>query len=152
MIATTSAPDWVQRAIEYDVRFHRAIAEASGSSQLRDAVLRYRLLVLWLLPQDRQHRNPLQSFRGHQRVLSALLARDAQAVRTTMREHIAERLATVVRALRRLSRPGSRLPAIEQRPSARIGCTAASSRGGSNTRRRVLKIRGYGLAHAGRWL
>ena len=100
LIVTTSAPDWVQRAIDYDVTFHRAIAEASGSSQLCNAVLRYRLLVLGFCRKIGNIENRLQSFRGHQKVLSALLARDAQAARTAMREHIAERLATVIRGLK----------------------------------------------------
>ncbi len=101
LIATTSAPDWVQRAIEYDMQFHLAIAEASGNARLRDAIVRYRLLVLGFCRKVASVETRLRSFRGHQKILAALLARDAQAARCAMREHITERLDTVVDGLSR---------------------------------------------------
>src|SRR5688572_22982593 len=39
------AADWSARALEFDARFHDAIAEAGGNRRLRDDIARYRLLV-----------------------------------------------------------------------------------------------------------
>jgi DNA-binding GntR family transcriptional regulator len=116
LLAATPAPDWVQRAIEYDIRFHRAIAEASGNGRLRDAVLHYRLLVLGSCRRIGNFETRRQAFREQQAVLAALLARDAQAARMAMRDHIAQRLAVVVGGLTASASPGTHSPAIEQSP------------------------------------
>ena len=43
--AAHDAADWPARALEFDLRFHRVIAEAAGNGRLLDDIGRYRLLV-----------------------------------------------------------------------------------------------------------
>jgi DNA-binding GntR family transcriptional regulator len=76
--------DWLARAIDFDFRFHEAIARASGNDHLRAEIGRYFLLLRAfrrMLSQD-------EAVGEHLAILRALEARDAGAASRAMAAHL----------------------------------------------------------------
>ena len=94
---TKDDADWPARAIEFDIRFHDVVAEASGNARLRAEIKRYRLLVRAFCRITGGHVKNLQnSFQEHLTILSALEKRDAKAARKAMAAHIERRVKVVL--------------------------------------------------------
>lgn len=93
------APDWTSRALDFDLRFHDAIAEASGNRRLRADIARYRLLVRAFCRMTGTPGNLDDAFREHLAILSALEARDAAAAGRAASAHVEKRCAVVLAAL-----------------------------------------------------
>jgi len=87
---------WGPRAIDYDIRFHQAIAEATGNARLRDDIGRYRRLVRGFCYMTGTEENLRAAFGEHLAILSALEIRDAEASRAAMGRHIECRLQAVL--------------------------------------------------------
>lgn len=88
--------DWPNRAIDFDLRFHDAVAAAAGNERLRQEIVKYRRLVRAFCRATGTRDNLQQAFAEHQRLLTALEARDARAARCAMDDHIAARLECVL--------------------------------------------------------
>jgi DNA-binding GntR family transcriptional regulator len=99
LAATKEAPDWPVRALEYDARFHRAIAEAAGNARLRDDIARYRLLVRGFCRMTGSLVNLRAAFSEHRQILKAIAARDAERASGAMRRHIERRMQTALDTL-----------------------------------------------------
>jgi DNA-binding GntR family transcriptional regulator len=92
-----TAPDWPERAIAFDVRFHDVVAEASGSARLRAEIRRYRLLVrAFCRITGGQLKNLQDSYQEHLTILRALEKRDPKAARKAMADHISRRVQIVL--------------------------------------------------------
>jgi DNA-binding GntR family transcriptional regulator len=109
---TRGNADWPARAIEFDIRFHDLVAQASGSSRLRSEIKRYRLLVRAFCRITGGHLKNLQdSFQEHLAILRALEKRDPKAARKAMEAHIEQRVKVVLAEVYHeepgLPRPGS---------------------------------------------
>ena len=72
--ATSDQPDWAARAIDYDLAFHRVVAQASGNERLAADIGRYRLLVQGLCRMTGTIANLRAAFDEHMAILSALEA------------------------------------------------------------------------------
>jgi DNA-binding GntR family transcriptional regulator len=108
---TREHADWPARAIDFDIRFHDLVAQASGNSRLRSEIQRYRLLVRAICRITGGHLKNLQdSFQEHLAILRALEKRDPKAARKAMEGHI-ERRVKVVLAEVYHDRPNSSHPA-----------------------------------------
>lgn len=97
MFALTDRP---QQFLEYDIRFHRAVAAAAQSPILAALVE----MVSAMHYEQRQQANSLirnlkESAETHQRIYRAIRARDSQAARDAMREHIIDAQKTHEREL-----------------------------------------------------
>ena len=90
---------WVTRALDFDIRFHDALAAASGNERLRADVTRYRHLVRAFCRMSGNPDNLRQAVEEHRRILSALEARDAAAARRAMAGHVEARLRAVLHEL-----------------------------------------------------
>lgn len=96
-LAAAPARSWPARAIEFDIRFHDALAAASGNSRLEAEITKYRRLVRAFCRATGSLDNLRAAFDEHQRILDALAARDARAAGVAMRTHIEARLDAVRR-------------------------------------------------------
>lgn len=101
LIAAESKRDWPSRAIDFDLHFHDVVAAAAGNERLRREIVMYRRLVRAFCRATGTRDNLRQAFAEHQRILAALVARDAQAARIAMDEHIVARLQSVLDELDR---------------------------------------------------
>ena len=94
---TKDNADWPARAIEFDIRFHDVVAEASGNARLRLEIGRYRLLVrAFCRITGGQVTNLQNSFQEHLTILRALEKRDAKAASKAMAAHIERRVKVVL--------------------------------------------------------
>ncbi len=94
---TKDEADWPARAIDFDIRFHDAVAEASGNARLRAEIQRYRLLVrAFCRITGGRVKNLQNSFQEHLVILRALEQRDAKAARRAMGAHIERRVKVVL--------------------------------------------------------
>ena len=94
---TKDDPDWPARAIEFDIRFHDVVAEASGNARLRAEIKRYRLLVRAFCRITSGRVKHLQnSFQEHISILRALEKRDAKGANKAMAAHIQRRVKVVL--------------------------------------------------------
>lgn len=85
-----SKAETLREWVEFDDRFHTAIAAASGSRRLEADVQRYRLLHRVF---NRTHTNPAilePALQEHLEILKALRERDPIGARKAMSDHIAE--------------------------------------------------------------
>jgi len=83
-------PSALRAWVEFDDKFHAAIAAACGSKRLQADIERYRLLHRVF---NRTHTNPgvlVQAYAEHLKILDALRNRDAAAAHSAMDHHIAE--------------------------------------------------------------
>lgn len=91
--------DWGQRAMEWDLQFHAAVAQASDNRRLTADIKRYRLLVRGFCRMTGKRENLKQAFSEHLDILAALQSRDAATAREAMAKHIRARLASVLEEL-----------------------------------------------------
>jgi len=87
---------WGERAIEYDQRFHEAIANASGNRRLEREIQRHRLLVRSFCVLSGRHSNLQRAMTEHIAILDALATRRPATSRKAMAEHIQSRLHAVL--------------------------------------------------------
>lgn len=93
------APDWTARALEFDLRFHDALAEAAGNRRLRADISRYRLLVRAFCRMTATPANLEEAFQEHRTILAAIEARDAAAAARAAGAHVEKRCAVVLSTL-----------------------------------------------------
>ncbi|MGC3969527.1 MAG: GntR family transcriptional regulator [Pirellulales bacterium] len=91
--------NWAELAIEFDLQFHDAVAEAAGNRRLRDDIARYRRLVRCFCRLTGNDANLAAAVAEHRTILAALEARRPAAARKAMAAHIAKRQAAVLSEL-----------------------------------------------------
>lgn len=91
--------NWAELAIEFDLQFHDAVAEASGNGRLRDDIARYRRLVRCFCRLTGNDDNLHAAIAEHRTILAALRARRPATARKAMAAHIEKRLAAVLAEL-----------------------------------------------------
>ncbi|WP_149494748.1 GntR family transcriptional regulator [Roseiconus lacunae] len=84
--------DWAAKAIDYDIRFHAAIAQAADNSRLGDEINRYRLLVRSFCLLTGREAILEQALNEHILILDALASRKPSRARKAMESHILARL------------------------------------------------------------
>ncbi len=99
LVADTSAADWARRAIDFDLDFHAAVAEASGNRRLRDDIARYRRLVRCFCRLTGSSRNLQAALIEHLSILEALERRRPATARKAMQTHISNRQDAVLAEL-----------------------------------------------------
>jgi len=87
---------WAAKAIEFDIRFHDALASASGNERLRADITKYRHLVRAFCRMSGSSENLRDALREHREILDALEARNASGARKAMASHIKARLQAVL--------------------------------------------------------
>jgi DNA-binding GntR family transcriptional regulator len=97
--AAPQAPDWTARALEFDLRFHDAIAHASGNRRLQADISRYRLLVRAFCRMTGTRANLGDALREHREILAALEARDAARAARAVALHVDNRFKVVLAEL-----------------------------------------------------
>jgi len=102
---TRGRVDWAACALDFDVRFHDAIATAAEQGRLCEDIARYRRLVRCFCRLTGNDENLRAALREHQTILKALIARKPAAARKAMADHIHRRLQAVL----------AELPAAESR-------------------------------------
>lgn len=90
---------WIARALDFDIRLHDALAEASGNVRLHVEITKYRSLVRAFCRLSGTADVLRRALEEHRRILAALEARDATAARRAMTAHVQTRLETVLRDL-----------------------------------------------------
>ncbi len=91
--------NWAELAIEFDLQFHDAVAEACGNGRLRDDIARYRRLVRCFCRLTGNDDNLQAAIAEHRTILAALKARRPATARKAMAAHIEKRLAAVLAEL-----------------------------------------------------
>lgn len=92
---TSRNGSWRPKALEFDLRFHDAVAAACGNDRLRSDIARYRLLVRAFCRLTGSRENLDEALREHLAVLGAIEARDPDRARAEMKRHVKARLAAV---------------------------------------------------------
>lgn len=95
----SSGRNWAARAIDFDIRFHAALAAAAGNERLRAEIVKYRHLVRAFCRMSGGPENLRQALEEHRAILTALEARDGAAARRAMTVHVEARLQVVLREL-----------------------------------------------------
>lgn len=96
LLAGAGKRDWANRAIEFDLRFHQALAAATGNGRLHAEIGKYRRLVRAFCRATGARENLQAALREHLAILDALAARDDAAARQAMVAHIDARLQCVL--------------------------------------------------------
>ncbi|MBI3854508.1 MAG: GntR family transcriptional regulator [Planctomycetes bacterium] len=102
--ALAAGPDgleWTRAALDFDVRFHDAIASASGNRRLRQEIAKYRLQIRAFCRMTGNAENLRDALREHQAVLKALAERSPAAAGQAMAQHVQKRLDAVLGTLYR---------------------------------------------------
>jgi DNA-binding GntR family transcriptional regulator len=95
----SNAPDWPSRAIDFDLAFHAAVAEACGNRRLRDDISRYRRLVRCFCRLTGSLQNLQAALIEHLAILEALERRRPAQARKAMQMHIRNRQEAVLAEL-----------------------------------------------------
>lgn len=90
---------WSTRALDFDLRFHDAIAAACGNKRLQKEIGHYRLLVRAFCRATSDEGILLTALTEHVAILDALRTRKPAAARTAMSRHITNRLKAVLQAV-----------------------------------------------------
>lgn len=90
---------WAARALDFDQRFHDAIAEASGNRRLRADIARYRLLARAFCRLTGSRENLREALKEHLDILSRLEARDGKGAARLAAEHVEKRCQAVLAQL-----------------------------------------------------
>ncbi|HCS38383.1 MAG TPA: hypothetical protein DIW44_02215 [Anaerolineaceae bacterium] len=86
--AASGAGDFV-RVAELDYEFHRELADATGNRYLRDYLLHlHRIATRFNLAAWKRDRNSAPSLEEHRQLAALFRQKDAEQVKTAMREHI----------------------------------------------------------------
>jgi DNA-binding GntR family transcriptional regulator len=97
----SDSPEWTRQALEFDVRFHDALAAASGNRRLRQEIAKYRLLIRAFCRMIGNAENLREAMKEHQAVLRALADRSPAAAGQAMAHHVQKRLDAVLGTLYR---------------------------------------------------
>jgi DNA-binding GntR family transcriptional regulator len=92
LAASTGRPNWAIHAIEFDIRFHDALAAACGNDRLRTEIAKYRRLVRAFCRATGDPENLQQAFAEHLEILNALEKGDGAAAHWAMTAHIESRM------------------------------------------------------------
>jgi len=101
LAAAPDGADWSRAALAFDVRFHDAIAAASGNPRLRQEIAKYRLLVRAFCRATGKTENLRDALAEHQAVLKAMNDRSPAAAGQAMAQHVQKRLDAVLATLYR---------------------------------------------------
>lgn len=101
LAAAGDSPEWTRQALDFDSRFHDAIAAASGNRRLRQEIAKYRLLVRAFCRMTGSSENLRDALREHQAVLKALSERQPAAAGQAMAQHVQKRVDAVLSTLYR---------------------------------------------------
>ncbi len=101
LAADPDSPDWTRRALDFDLRFHDAVAAASGNRRLRQEIAKYRLLVRAFCRMTGNSENLREALKEHQVVLQALADRQPAAAGQAMAQHVQKRVDAVLGGLYR---------------------------------------------------
>lgn len=82
---------WCEKVIEFDLRFHDAIATASGNQRLHEDIRRYRLLVRSFCILTGRQATLKNAMKEHLTIIDALATRRPSAARKAMSDHITSR-------------------------------------------------------------
>jgi len=93
------ASDWTPRALDFDLRFHDAIAAASGNRRLQGDIARYRLLVRAFCRMTGTRENLIEALSEHRAILAALEARDSAEAARLAALHVDQRYKAVLNEL-----------------------------------------------------
>ena len=99
LAAAPDGPDWARQALDFDSRFHDAVAIASGNRRLRQEIAKYRLLVRAFCRMTGSSENLRDALREHQAVLRALAERHPAAAGQAMAQHVQKRVDAVLGTL-----------------------------------------------------
>jgi DNA-binding GntR family transcriptional regulator len=92
-------PSWIRRALDFDVRFHDALAASAGNRRLREEIAKYRLLVRAFCRVTGDALTLRQALQEHLAVLKALQARNPAVACQQMAKHLQNRLDAVLARL-----------------------------------------------------
>jgi DNA-binding GntR family transcriptional regulator len=101
LAAQPDSAEWTRAALAFDLRFHDAIAAASGNQRLRQEIEKYRLLVRAFCRMIGSSENLREALREHQVVLKALADKHPAAAGQAMAHHVQKRLDAVLATLYR---------------------------------------------------
>ena len=101
LAAQPDGPEWTRQALDFDLRFHDAIAAASGNRRLRQEIAKYRLLVRAFCRMTGNSENLREALKEHQVVLKALADRQPVAAGQAMAHHVQKRVDAVLGSLYR---------------------------------------------------
>jgi DNA-binding GntR family transcriptional regulator len=99
LAAEPDGPDWTRRALDFDIRFHDAVAASSGNRRLRQEIAKYRLLVRAFCRMTGNSENLREALKEHQVVLKALADRQPAAAGQAMAQHVQKRVDAVLGSL-----------------------------------------------------
>jgi DNA-binding GntR family transcriptional regulator len=99
LAAAPDSADWARQALDFDARFHDAVAAASGNRRLRQEIAKYRLLVRAFCRMTGNSENLREALREHQAVLRALAERQPSAAGQAMAQHVQKRVDAVLGTL-----------------------------------------------------
>lgn len=92
----TDEVGWGEKVVDFDQRFHEAIAGAAGNRRLASEIRRYRLLVRSFCVMSGEHSVLQQAMAEHLVILDALAARRPATARKAMVKHVEQRLHAVL--------------------------------------------------------
>jgi len=99
LAAAPDGSDWAKKALDFDQRFHDAVAAASGNGRLRQEIAKYRLLVRAFCRMTGNSENLHDALREHQAVLKALAEKHPAAAGQAMAHHVQKRVDAVLGSL-----------------------------------------------------
>jgi len=99
LAAAPDSSEWTRSALDFDVRFHDAIAAASGNRRLRQEIAKYRLQVRAFCRMTGSSGNLREALAEHQVVLKAMADRNPAAAGQAMAKHVQKRLDAVLGTL-----------------------------------------------------
>jgi len=101
LAAAPDGAEWNRRALDFDLRFHDALAAASGNRRLRQEIAKYRLLVRAFCRMTGSAGNLREALKEHQAILNAMADRTPAAAGQAMAHHVQKRLEAVLGSLYR---------------------------------------------------
>lgn len=101
LTAAPDSPEWTRQALDFDQKFHDAIAAASGNRRLRQEIAKYRLLVRAFCRMTGSSENLRDALREHQAVLKALVEKHPTSAGQAMAHHVQKRVDAVLGTLYR---------------------------------------------------
>src|SRR5262249_22923 len=90
---------WTTRALDFDVRFHDALAAAAGNERLRSEIIKYPHLVRAFCRMSANPDNLPNAVEEHRRIPNAVEAGGAAGARRAMAAHVQARLDAVLHEL-----------------------------------------------------
>lgn len=99
LAAAGDGPEWSRRALDFDQRFHDALAAASGNRRLRQEIAKYRLLVRAFCRMTGSSEKLREALAEHREVLRGLADRHPASAGQAMARHVQKRLDAVLSTL-----------------------------------------------------